>query len=722
MMDLDKLKNRYYPTNVKKKLIGEDDFSRFVEMRFNNMAEARRDWYHRTHRTWKLWDVFQPWLVEGEKFDRAVRFPTLRDAGKAIVDEIMKAPPEATLEPIGGVKRNRAQALEFKIRETNENIYEKLIQRDCIKDMIFFGVGYRRADYYKVKMMKEDDCIVNWDDIGTERLDPTNVFWDEQGRNIWDPKRRDMKRDCIIKYEFPYSTFIDIFQEKEGFNIENVEPFYVPLSGDQNYPTSRETQEEEKSASPVVYVYEYINQEIGMKGFVANKVTIKPLDWIENDHGRINIVAYQFEKRQDTFYPMSLAELIAPHIYAQDTIFNLELMGLKLDLMPATMIDSDMGYNRKLHKLTPRAVWSMNVPPGKSLRDSVWPFQRAQRDSNGFYNMNNFLESQLTVTSGHDRKSLYLNPNELATQTAAKRQAAEKSVNALVFANELEAEAQLTELMVSDIKQYLTEKQEHKTKDGKETKKYRKVRAEGYIVKQQSEGDAIFEPSKGENSLFDLTEDSVDVDVQVKVKNMRTKMLLQEAKVNKLLQFLPITTNIAQIDPKVMERLDSVGILEQLAEAMDMDMKRTIKNVDGSSLNVIQREHIAMMMGINVPVPSEESYEDSLEHKKQHEKLRYIFKDGKRTDKETNIWSNLKQFQKDKWDNHYKATLENLKNKVLPEQKNPQEDMLAQAAGMLQGGQGGAAQEGGGQEAPKRIPLPNQQIEKKNNIANAGKL
>ena len=482
--DVKKLENRYYPTQTTRQLIGQDEYAKFVERRFWSMAWSRNSWHQRIQRTFPLWDVFRPWLLEGENFDKAVRFPTLRDTARAISDEILKDPPEATIEPRNGEKPNRAQALQFKLEERLDDTYEKLVQEECLNDMVVYGEGFRLPSYYDVRFWDKEDEKERqtFNDIASERINPFNVYLDPHGRYIWEPLKKNCKRDSIIKYQYPHSTFMDLFQEMPGIkNLDLVPVTEQKMTGEFVIPTTSEIEEKDLTGTRhVVNAYVNHNQEEQFYGIVANGITVLEPRTIPNKHRRIPLVNYKFERRQDeVFYGNNLAELIAPHIYSQDTIFNLELMGLKLDLMPATMVDSDLGYNRKIHKLHPRAVWQMNGPPGKKLQDSVVPFLRAQRDSNGFQNMNGLIDSLMTVTSGIDRRSLFLSPGELATQTAFKNQTTQKRVNRIVFSNELLAEANLVELMVSDIRQYLPEKINMKI-GNKDTKRFRKVKIEGY--------------------------------------------------------------------------------------------------------------------------------------------------------------------------------------------------------------------------------------------------
>lgn len=678
-----KLEDRYFSSGPSRELTAQDDFAQFVERRFYSMSHSRNTWYQRTQKVNVLWDVYKDWLLDGENFEKAVRFPTLRDVGQALIDEILKSPPQATLEAENGENPHRAQALEFILEDILDSPDEKVVQRDCLNDMIYTGEGYRLINYYDIERQDGDKTVTLFNNVGSERIDPVQVYLDESGRYLWNPKRKNIKRDAIIKFKMPRTTFIDEFQEREGvINLDTIGTNEKPLSGDMTTPTTEETNERGFQNREVIG-YIYYNQEEQIYGVVANRVTVIPPRTIQNKHYRIPLVNYKFQKRNDdTFYGISLAELIAPHIYAQDTLFNLELMGQKLRLMSPMIMDSDLGYNRKIHKMHPKAVWKLNVPPGRNLQQSIFPVQFAQNDSNGFYNMNNYIESMFTITSGIDRRSLFLSPGELATQTALKNQSMQKRVNSLVYSNEIEAEAQLVELMVSDIKQYLPQKVKM-IKDGTEMKRHRKVKVEGYVVKQNADGDARFEPSQGNDSYFAVTPESVDVSVRVKVRSVRQKVALQEMKTARLLQFLPIVSNItsvlAQTNPEMLGKIDFAGIIEQLAESLDMDLSKTLKDESTASFDNINREHMAMNMGLEVPVPPEETFEQSLQHKKQHEQLRFVFRNGKITNEETQIWKGMSKIAKRRWQEHYIATLENIKNKVLSELSERKEPQMPQA-------------------------------------------
>jgi hypothetical protein len=669
------LESKYYESDTTKQRKGNDEFSRFVERRFWSMQESASRWRERTKQVMPLYDVFKDWLVDGEDFEKAVRFPTFRDLGRALVDEIMKAPPESDLVPEFGENPYRAQALGFKVKDIKSNTHEKEVQAECLEDMVFTGEGFRYVNYFNVERKRggSDEVETVFDDVGTVRLDPMDCFFDENGREIWNPKMRNIKRDCVIRAEMPRSTFEDFIWEFSNGQSKGAPVGKQPLSGDYDDKT-REEQNEKKEDTNNVMAYFYFNQADDIFGVVANRETVIEPTYIPNDHGRIPVVNYKFERRRDdVFYGVSLGEIAAPYIYLQDTILNLEIMGLKLDLMPPTMIDSELGYNKKVHKYSPRAIWQMQVPDGKNLSAMVHPFQRTPRDSNGFNNMYGLIENQYTISTNIDRRALFLSPDELATQTAAKNQSKQKRINTIVYRNELTAEANLTELMVSDIRQYLTGKVD-KRNGKKKTKRHRKVQVKGYSVTQQNDGEAKFEPVQGAESFFAITPESVDVKVKVKARSVRDKMMLQEKKVDTMMKFMPIATNFVQaLDPQgalgLAGRLDAVGIFEQVAENMELDLARTIKAKGVNDIDLVNREHIAMTLGLDVPVPPDETYEQSLEHKKQHEALRFVMRNGKATKKETAVWKSLSKTAKRKWSQHYRETLQNIRAKVLPERE-----------------------------------------------------
>lgn len=685
--------DQYRAKNSKK----SDDFATFCERRFEDMARSRSTWYQRQRRTYGLWDVFKDWLMDGEQFNKAVRFPTLRDVAKGMKTEIMKAPPETQIEATYGEKPNRVEALRAKVTSIKSSIEEKRVQEDCIDDMLFCGLAPRVVGYYKITKKYwgceegSEDEVTEFDDVGTERWDPRDVYFDDYGRELWNPKRKNMKRDAFLKCSIPWSTYLDWSAD----NSEFIQPLSIPrtekkLSGDTNHPTETESNEfQALTRSNNVNMYFYYNQEYNVSGAVANGQTVLPPRPIDNNHGRIPLVAYMFEKRRDSFYPNSLAELLAPAIYCQDTIFNLQLMGMKLDLMPGIMVDSELGYNPKIHKVGPRAVWSMSVPAGKDMRNMVFPFQRPASNQNGALSMINQIESQITITSGQDRRSLFVNPSATATQTVAREQSSQKSIQSVVFSNELEAEGHLTEMLISDIKQFGSGQVTRKLSNGKIKQQYRKVKIEGFRVKQNKGNEAEFIPAQGNEALFELNEDSVDVDVQVSVQDTRTKMALQEQKVAKLNTAIPAMANVIQLgsqyDPELGKMIGWVDMLRHWAEANDMPSK-TLKNIDGKIMDRVTLEHDAITMGIDTPVPPTETYEESRRHLEEHWRFRWVFKDGKRTATETFIWKNLNENVKKKWEKHVKATQLNIKKKLteLIKNSNPQPVSVPTPAGPVE--------------------------------------
>jgi len=696
---------------------GIDKFADFVKSRFEKMAESKSDWNRRVEQIYPLWDVFVEWLVEGEDYSKPVKFPTLRDVAMSIRDDIMQNPPEARLTPKHGESPSKAQALGFAVKEIKDNIYEKRVKKECLADMLFYGEGFRKISYRKnIKILPNGDEKVIWDSVGSERIDPRDIFVDNFGRYLWDPYGGNQKRDIIIRHQYSWSTFKDRFGDMKGVNISGVVPKNLDAiqlgNPSVQFKSDRETQEELPQEIGAK-VYEYWNQELGIYAIIANEVTILGPVPIENEHCRIPVVNYKFEERRDSFWGTSLAELIAPHIYARDTIFNLEFKGLKLRLQPVLAVDSNLGFDKNRHKAYPGNVWSFNTPTeqGKTIANSIVPVPLAQGDSNGFYNMDKYIESQLVMSTNQDTRALNISPQELATQTAYKHESNKKRITSIVFSNEIEAEAQLTELMISDIKQFMLGNVDVKI-NGRKTKRPRKAMVKGFVVDQSEDGIAKFKPQQGAESYFRLTEESADIEVDVNVEDMRSKVLSQEEQIGRILQFVPIASNFitsfAQHEPSLLKKLDAIGILEQMAEAIDMDLSRTVRSSDVENVETIKAENMAFITGQDVPLPPNETQATSKIHLKEHAKLRWIYKNGTSTGKETGIWKGLSQAGKMAWQRHYDATLANSIKYVPPVDETAQ-PMPPVPMDQAKGGAGNATNQGGG----TKMALPDSKLNSK---------
>jgi len=134
----------------------------------------------------------------------------------------MKDPPDIILRELFEDDKEHIKGKKAYFDYLRENIREKKVRRKCFEDMFFFGKGFREASYYNINQKKNGKIKNTFDGIATRRLDPRNLFVDENANELHDKLGLDGARDLIYRDVLPLSTYIELARAK-GFD-ENVEP------------------------------------------------------------------------------------------------------------------------------------------------------------------------------------------------------------------------------------------------------------------------------------------------------------------------------------------------------------------------------------------------------------------------------------------------------------------------------------------------------------------
>jgi hypothetical protein len=598
MPDFAKLKGIYQSVPLNIESHAQDEFAQFVEDRYYRMSYAKQP----IRQIWQgTQDLYYSndweWIVNGEDFNKPIRFPTLRDFVKSLTDTFMQDPPDIELKEKHEDDRHLVKGKKAYIDNIRNSIHEKSIRRQVIEDMFFFGKGFREVSYWQIDKSGE----VIFDDVATRRLDPRNVFVDENANRLHDKLGIDGARDMIIRDVIPYSTYLKMAEEF-GWNLDVQPENWFALKGmDYLVTNARETQE--KTPNSVVKLYKYINQEEGIYGITANGMTAFQGSLKEKCGTRkINVADYTYEFRNDSYWGNTLSQLIAPHIFLKDTLVNLEVMNLKLTLQPVVAVSGDFGFNRKIHTLQPGGVWQAQAFDNGKIQDKVMPLVFGNPNTK-VYDMLQQLNSELTVTTRSDLRSLEFYKKKTATETMAQGQAQNAHNETIENINEVEAEAVLWEIALEIMGSFMDERNK--------AEQVRRIPIEGYAVKKNEAG-AEFVRHVGYSDVFDLTQEMIDAEADVIVTDRRSEVARNAEKLGRVMQAIPLIGNFAQLDPTVLQKINFMGILEQLIEAVGMDIDRSL--LDDESIYDDEFENLAeeIMLGHNVDLPAGESREDSL--------------------------------------------------------------------------------------------------------------
>ena len=656
-----------------------DNTSSFVKTRYNMMLLAKVDYSERMQAVWELYDEPSNWLMYADYYQTPIRTNSLRDTTNSLTDMFMKNPPEADLEASKRQFKYGSIGLKAYLEGIKESIHEKKIKRQVINDMFVWGNGYRGVMYHSYSKMINKEKISVFDDVATYRIDPRRMFVDENAYQLHDATRLEQARDVIHRRFFDYDTFLQYFRQWPGIkNLDQVTPvsFFNDVLGTPYYTTNyKETTE--KSMAVGVHVYEYMNQVDDLYYIVANQTTIYEGKLTEcKGTDRLPIVHYQFEPRLDSPYGKSIGELLAPYIYMEDTLLNLELMNIKLTLQPVLAVSGDFGFNPRIHVIQPGGVWTAGGNFSGKVADSIQPIISGNASTN-FYNMQNLLQNKMTLTSRTDLRNLEDAPNTTATQVMAQQKNFNVHNETIEHINEIEAEGVMTELMLDMVRSYMN------TKDDKGNTK--RVKIKGYVVRQNEGVEPTFISRSGEEDFFDMTQSIIDAEVKVVVRDKRSEVANNVEKVGRWMQFLPILSQLMQIHPELAQQVRVEYVVEEMMDALGINTRKAMKQDadDYTDQFTLLKEEI--IFGHNIDCPSEEERDDSVR------RIKFLL-----------AWKNSKdwdQFKDDDqanraWEYHFDSTMANIQASHMPTDQEPGEQDVQ-----------GPAQPQLGQQ-PQQIPQP----------------
>lgn len=651
-MDFVQLAKVYQGTNESKtgKSSAQDDVGKFVEQRFYDMSYAKqqiREIWQGTEDLYYCNDW--EWIVKEEGFDRPVRLPTLRDFTKTLVDEFMKDPPDIILHP-KGLDNEQSQDLiigkKAYIDQRRKSIHEKRVRRQVFEDMFFFGKGFREVCYWDLTKEIDGEQQTLFKDVATIRHDPRNVFVDEQAIILHDKLRLTGARDIIIRRIPAQSTFNELCRrhpewDQEKCKAVQAENYYTTYGLDYIVTNSREVTE--KSPLWVVKFYEYMNQELNFYALVAGGVCIYSTT-LSKAKGTTSlpVVDYSFEPRNDSYWGNNLAQIIAPHIWLKDTIFNLEILNVKLTLQPVVAVSGGFGYNPATHFLQPGGVWEAGGTMNGKLEDNIQPLIAGNSNTKSAELLQR-LDSELSITTHSDIRSMMFYPDKTATEVMRQNQMTNSHNEQIESITEIESEAIVYELFLEVMKSFMSGKDEKGN--------VRRVRIKDYSVTKRTTSGASFEKKAGMDDSFVLSEEMINEEAEVEVIDCRTQKAQKLEQLGRIMQAIPMIGNIIQISPEViLPKIDIVGMLSQLVEAIGLDPDRTFVGTDNiyDEFEATQEE---IMLGHEVGVPQDEDRKESLIRLKYFLDFAKTHKEG--GDKLTADQQQALQF-------HINATLQNI--------------------------------------------------------------
>lgn len=684
------------------------------------MNQAKRPHATRIQSMRQLMEKYEDKIEIGDNFKNIYRFPEVFGAVQRKTADLYDSLPDVKLSAVtakGGDAAIAANATLKCVRGVSQAQREKLrAMADCPnygQGILFSAV----IEHEKKVMPAEDDklelefkeadlkTITMYKGLLRQRIAPEDFFVDECAINMHDIGGTTGARDCFTVRTYAYSSFMDSFVGYK--NIDQVTPVAGTNTffGFDKYITNWEGKESRYANNGVVVVIDYWNHEKDWHLQVANGVEIY-FGAMPFRHKRLPFVIYYNYKRDDSIWGVSEIELLAPFIYAKETMLNLMIDDAKLALQPYFFIDGGVTFDEN-QEVEPGAMIRLRGIKGGKVSDSVMPARSGGIDPSAVQLYQQLEDLQITAT-GDDFRSLYANPQQLATQTLAKKEALQKRIRAATLINNNDAEKELTEQEFSNICQFLTKP--YMDINGKV--KYRRIKSEGYLVHQEENDDLPkFTESYGATGFFSLNNKVFnDTDFQMEVVEKQLDELEKKDWLQNMNIALKTIFEMAAANPNILMNTDFVDLSKQILRKFEFDTEAIFKepNAMDNGKDLIDFEHEAIIFGKEPPVtPAEDSIYHLERHRNRYKILSERLKKAPAKEKKAiKKWMDILL-------RHITNTIANVPNQILSKLEkysNAGGQGMSQATAGMQGGAGmaqanaGNVSQSGGQISEQSIP------------------
>lgn len=568
-------------------------------------------------------------LLEGDdKFGQSFRFPELQGYVNRKFQNAIDVLPETRVTGKTWNTVVMQGAMDTVKRKGN---FAKA-QKDAIKDAIGYGAcGFYLAPVQNIKYTKDGKKYTQYFGMGFEKVDYRDMYPAYSANNMHDHTGIDCCPFLFRRRIYYYDTFMRMFKGGEYLdqpfkNIDKVAPvtYSQAMMGASRTPTENESREKEQGK--YVQVLEYWDQENDEFMMFANFIDedgciYQSPKGIPFSHKQIPYHIFYNLKRHDSIHGISEVELNMPYHHFRERVLNLAIEDATLSLQPAYITSGNVDLNPDEHPLQPGAQWNLGGLVAGKLQDNIMEF-RAGGVPGDFYNMLEVIENSRITVTGDDTTALYANPNQLATQTLAKREALQKVIRTMVTNNTLDTQYYIDQQIASFVSNELA--QPYKDAEGKT--KYFYANISGFSIKQTRDDDKIAEMVKMESGTgtFALNEKVAKGfnDLDIEVVSARLDDEIKRDRNEKMLMLINQMLTVAQTNPQILQDigLNLGSFLKQYAKNLGMDLKEIFPeaNFSKNKSDVLTREYEVIALGIVPKVQSDmydllQRYQDTIE-------------------------------------------------------------------------------------------------------------
>jgi hypothetical protein len=642
-----------------------------IQKRWQFAWEAKQDELSRIEKaSWWLYE-FERHLERGEEGHAAYRFPETMGYLLRRYNNFLSVIPEARATMNGDEGLTMQSTLDHFQRVANmtRTRMQALWHTAGYGNSAICVVPNRYTQYDR----KKDKWYTKYRGVASEHVDWRHLFPAPGFQNLHDHTGLNQCPWVFRKKIFQIDTFRRIYSDPKYKNVDQVSPTTwgdTNVWYDDKFKKKHET-EELTSQKEFVTVLEYYDVENDIYSINASggiEIYNSP-DGIELSHKEFPFHQYRNIQRGDTINGMGEIELNLPYNLFREKIMNLAIDDAMLQVQPALVVDGDINFNPEEHELQSGAIFDVRGPVNGKLQDHIMPLRPGGGITQGVMSMIQMVENSRIAVTSDDTTALYSNPNQLATQTLAKMQTLNKSIDASTKQNIYDAEFYMTRQTLSYIKNELSE-------PIREDKKivYPLVKVKGYkAVQNKPDSGVKFVKQQGAIDKFNLNKkitNTFDID-EIEIISAQKDEELKRDQTEKLMMLLQTTmstlSNLAQTNPSLIQEIfgtmDFSELMKYMAKNLGLgdelqDIFPVIEKT-GVELDEIDAEHDLVAAGI---VPTIKQGEDSESHYGEH----VLFMGSK-------VFKDLGKQAKEALNKHLEMTVKNIINqKVYVDRKTAQ--------------------------------------------------
>ena len=388
---------------------------------------------------------------------------------------------------------------------------------------------------------------------------------------------------------------------------------------DSEFTTEHETQE--ATVSPeFVTLLEYWDQvddhfqiyaSGGIKIFDSN-------EGIPLSHKQLPFHVYYNLKRPDSINGIGEIELNMPYNLFREKVLNLGIDDIMLQVQPVKIVDGWIEFNAEDKEIEAGAILTARgAGVMDDIRKHIMDYSFGGGYNQAVAGMIQQIENSRIAVTSDDTTALYSNPNQLATQTLAKRETLNKNIDSSIRENANDTEYYLTHQLAALIKNEFSEPY----KEGDKPIKYTQVNISGYEVQQEEDDASVkFVKMRDKETKFMLNSKVSEMFDKAEIEIVEAKQddELKRDRTEKLIMFFQTLfqtiSGLAQSSPEMLQEIFTGMDIKELIRitAKNLGLQDDLKDafpvvVKGSAMfDAIDDEHKQIMAGITPQIREDE--------------------------------------------------------------------------------------------------------------------